>query len=312
MADPLIPTLWTPFFGLHSLDRGAGGQVFAINDRIVFKCPTNFSYPHPQQAEEAIESAQRITHEKAVYEVLERHPHTNIIRCLLSIPEGFFMERMAMTLRDRIDYRPELNPPNAPTQLRWIYQIASAVAWLEKLGLVHGDLRPANILLTVDEHVRLADFDVCVKIGEELQAASEPFCKLDARLDTPPAGAVSEQFALASVIYTIRFNHIPMAELDAPERVQRIARIEMPPSEEDELFGDLIQDCWQGRYPSMAAMYEEIRSRVCRELGPEDGVVGESHHETPDLVAQCEEFVVQGRARANPSPLRRPECNAVS
>jgi hypothetical protein len=34
------------------LSRGAGGQVFIISQRVVFKCPTIFDNPAPEQAEE--------------------------------------------------------------------------------------------------------------------------------------------------------------------------------------------------------------------------------------------------------------------
>ncbi|KAH0441706.1 hypothetical protein CcaCcLH18_01966 [Colletotrichum camelliae] len=284
--------LRTPFPSLNaaatSLARGAGGQIFIINAHVVFKCPTNFDNPAPQQAQEMEESVKRISHEKAIHEVLMMHPHRNIVRCILCVPEGFFMERMVTTLRERIEHQ---SPPATHIQLRWIEQISGAVAWLEKLGLVHGDLRPANILLTAGDNIRLADFDTCVRKGEELLAASEPFCKLCERYETLPAGPISEQFALASCIYTIRFNRIPMADLDAPTRVQKIIKNEMPPTE-DEVFGDLIQDCWQGKYASIADVYDVIRSRLGAESEYAPGAEPEILQGS-DLLAQCQDFLAQ-------------------
>ncbi|KAG5964889.1 hypothetical protein E4U58_003000 [Claviceps cyperi] len=77
---------------------------------------------------------------------------------------------------DGSDLQTRLDQDYAPsnrTKARWITQIASALLWIEGLGFVHCDLRPANILLTSNDNIRLADFDVSVKIGEELEAGSD-------------------------------------------------------------------------------------------------------------------------------------------
>ncbi|CCE33443.1 uncharacterized protein CPUR_07367 [Claviceps purpurea 20.1] len=247
------------------------------------------------------ESAAKIAHEKSMHELLMKHPHPNIVQCILCVPEGFFMERMEATLRTRIEQYSAGHVPSNRTKARWITQIASALSWIEGLGFVHGDLRPANILLTANENIRLADFDTSVKIGEELEAASDPFVKLNkgfktpqagpiteqfalgsciytirfgsdhsylnirlADFDTsvkigeeleaasdpfvklnkgfktPQAGPITEQFALGSCIYTIRFGHIPLDGVDPPDRVQKLMNNELPSTENDAEFGGAL------------------------------------------------------------------------
>jgi serine/threonine protein kinase len=55
-----------------------------------------------------------------------------------------------------------------------IYLIAkdllSALSCLERLGLVHGDLSPANVVVDVNGQVRLLDFESCSRVGEPLSA----------------------------------------------------------------------------------------------------------------------------------------------
>ena len=53
-----------------------------------------------------------------------------------------------------------------------------AAAGLEQIGLVHGDSRPANMLLDVDWNMELSDLDRGVKIGEEIAVLTEPFGRL--------------------------------------------------------------------------------------------------------------------------------------
>lgn len=286
----MTTTLRVPFPSLtveRLLARGSGGQVFRISKQVVFKCPTSFDHPAPGQADEMKESAAKIENEKSTHKLLMKHPHPNIVRCILCIPEGFFMERMDATLQARIDH----SAPSSRTQLRWITQIASALSWIEGLGRVHGDLRPPNILLTADDHIRLADFDTSVKIGEELLVASEPFVKLNENFELPHAGPISEQFALASCIYTIRSGHIPFSELDAPVRVRRLMNNEFPSTANDAEFGSLILGCWQGQYASITAVYNDIKPRY--EAASVYDVVKDSFDPMPSLLSECKDFMAR-------------------
>ncbi|KAG6070707.1 hypothetical protein E4U15_007852 [Claviceps sp. LM218 group G6] len=282
----------------NHLDRGLGGQVFAISKRVAFKCSTKFGNPAPSQEEEMEESAAKNAHEKSMHELLMKHPHPNIVRCILCVPEGFFMERMETTLRTRIGQYSEGHVPSDRTKARWITQITSALSWIEGLGFVHGDLRPANILLTANENVRLADFDTSVKIGEQLEAATEPFVQLGEDFENPQAGPISEQFALGSCIYTIRFGHIPLDGLDPPERVQKLIKNELPSTENDTEFGDVTASCWQGQYASISAAYDDIKAR-CDGLGYDtesfSDVSEDSYHDMASLLAECEDFVSRER-----------------
>jgi serine/threonine protein kinase len=53
----------------------------------------------------------------------------------------------------------------------WTAELSGAVARLESLGLVHGDLRPDNLLLDGRDHLKLVDFNRTEKIGTELHGS---------------------------------------------------------------------------------------------------------------------------------------------
>lgn len=162
-----LATLWTPFPSLtvdNFLSRGSAGQIFAINANIVFKCATQFTDPAPEQAQESEESGEKIEREKSVYKVLMQHQHRNIVRGILCVPEGIFLQRLECTLQARLDSHTEF-PISLDRQSRWIQQLASAMEWLERLGYAHGDLRPANILLDAGDMIKVGDFDSTVRIS---------------------------------------------------------------------------------------------------------------------------------------------------
>lgn len=47
---------------------------------------------------------------------------------------------------------------------RWTYRLTSAAAWLEALGLAHGDIRPPNLVLDAEDHLKLLNFDCTAKL----------------------------------------------------------------------------------------------------------------------------------------------------
>ena len=66
------------------------------------------------------------------------------------------MERAERSLQDVLD---DTTPPQSvPQGARLIGEICEALAHIHELGWVHGDLKPANVLLMADGSARLADF----------------------------------------------------------------------------------------------------------------------------------------------------------
>lgn len=88
-------------------------------------------------------------------------------------------------------------------------ELTSAAAWLESIGLVQGDIRPPNILLDADGHVKLCDFHRAVRIGAQLDAGTEPFAQLLGDEDGHDrgtygkAGPRTEPFAFNFVLYSM-------------------------------------------------------------------------------------------------------------
>jgi serine/threonine protein kinase len=169
-------TLITPFnsYCTH-VGFGAAGHVLAISENAVFKGPILLDNPAPSQREIMEDAIKSIENEKTMHRMLQRHAHPNIVHSISVLPEGIFLERLGMSLAERLT--PTALPVDPGLEVRWIQQLVSAVVWLEGLGIAHRDLRPSNILLDTSQNLKLIDFDCAVKFGEELIAGGAPFCK---------------------------------------------------------------------------------------------------------------------------------------
>lgn len=80
---------------------------------------------------------------------------------------------------------------DVPTRLRWIAELAQAIASAHRQLIVHGDIKPANVLISEDGEVRLLDFG----IGQLLQRADLPEDSVGTWAALTPATASPEQQA---------------------------------------------------------------------------------------------------------------------
>ncbi|KAG4436716.1 hypothetical protein IFR05_007799 [Cadophora sp. M221] len=151
--------------------------------------------------------------------------------------------------------------------------LAEGIAWLESLGLAHGDLRPENVLVDKQDRVKIGDFDCTNFIGSEFEACIPPYGRLlgsEAGSNEGTAGklgARTEQFALGSIFYYINYgvevyDDQDFGEDHGPVIVERLQRMIFPKLDSNSMLDFIIDDCWHGRFQSVAALSEAI-SQQC-------------------------------------------------
>lgn len=290
------------------ISQGGAGQVFAISKNVAFKCPITFESDNlsPESRQEMEQNIEKVENEKRIYDLLKVHPHPHLLYGVLCVPEGIFLPLLETTLAHRL----AMSTPSSDVQERWICQLVSAAAWLEKLGYVHGDLRPENILIDKVGDIRVADFDAAVTAGSELQLATLPFCKVDENFEPPAAGPESEQFSLGSCIYNIRFGFPPFADLGLDSPVWRRKLVDKDfPSTSGDAFGTIIQDCWHGTFPTICSLKTEVDHLLCaRSIA-----TNPTRHHLWYLLAECQEYVARQRLRLEDSLFRNIQlrCRVV-
>jgi serine/threonine protein kinase len=258
---------------LAELRRGATGIVYKVNSLIVVKCPT-------------IEGHKDFVKENQIFDILTRHPPCpELVASFLRFDNGNFLEYMpGFSLSERLQ-RHQIRDPKStwvlsvqslePLSLRkiWMKALAEGIAWLESLGLAHGDLKPENVLVDKQDRVKIGDFDCTNFIGSEFEACIPPYGRLLGSEAGPKEGtagklgARTEQFALGSIFYYINYgvevyDDQDFGEDHGPVIVERLQRMMFPKLDSNPVLDSIIDDCWHGRFQSVAALSEDI-SQQC-------------------------------------------------
>ncbi|HVA65351.1 MAG TPA: serine/threonine-protein kinase [Elusimicrobiota bacterium] len=89
---------------------------------------------------------------------LDKHPHivSLLDADLTGDPAYYAMDFLAAGSLER--FVDPANPAPVGEAARWMEEVAQALAYVHSKGLIHCDLKPANILLDEGGHIRVADF----------------------------------------------------------------------------------------------------------------------------------------------------------
>ena len=162
-APWLSPNTHAPMTFLSRLGLGGQGEVWLARDRLLSRLVT------VKRVDSLLDAKSKDTLKSLQARVDAVHPAIPTVFAV--IPDGRktwlvgeFVQGVPL-----IDLLDELSPES-------IYMISrdliSALTCLERLGLVHGDLSPNNIVVDVHGQVRLLDFEACSRVGEPQSAAA--------------------------------------------------------------------------------------------------------------------------------------------
>jgi serine/threonine kinase 38 len=143
---------------LQVIGRGAFGEV-----RLVQKIDTGHVYAMKILKKSAMVEKEQVAHVRAERDILVEADHTWVVKMYYSFQDAInlylIMEFLPggdmMTLLMKKDTLSE-----DVTQF-YIAETALAIDYIHKLGFIHRDIKPDNLLLDVNGHIKLSDFGLC-------------------------------------------------------------------------------------------------------------------------------------------------------
>jgi len=164
----------------------------------------------------------------------------------------------------------------AGTALRWLAEAGSALDHAHRHGIVHRDVKPANLLLDARGRLAVADFGIArmaadagmTQTGTVLGTAS--YLSPEQALGRQ-ATAASDRYALAVVAFELLTGRRPFAEETVAAQAR--AHVEMPPPAASDLDPSLPaavdRALWRGldkdpdrRWPTAARMVEALEDAL--------------------------------------------------
>jgi serine/threonine protein kinase len=203
--------------GRYQLDsliaRGGMAEVWSATDRVLGR-PVAVKLLHPHLADDA--ALRERFHHEAIAAARLSHPSivATFDTCNDAGTEGIVMELVrGRTLRQYLDERGHLEPVEA---VHIGGEVASALSCAHRAGIVHRDVKPANILLSDDGRVLVTDFGIAkvlddadvtrtsTVLGTAKYLAPEQVegASVDARTDVWALGAVLYECVAGVAPYT--------------------------------------------------------------------------------------------------------------
>lgn len=168
---------------------------------------------------------------RAVAQLL--HPHVVTIHNLGS-DRGFHYIEMeyvpgGVSLRETVIRDGPFEPIRATTLVR---QVVLALGAAHQSGLVHRDVKPANVLLNGRDHAKLADFGLVRRIGDADHAgvpvAGTPTYMAPELFDGRPASRHSDYYAVGVMYYYLLSARLPYASDQIGRLVKQHKRSPVP------------------------------------------------------------------------------------
>lgn len=194
---------------LDELGRGAMGVVYRARDPsigrlIAIKTIRMTELSDPVESERLKERLRREAHSAGILS----HPNIVVVYDVGQEGELAYIAMELVPGRSLESLLSDATPPGRQTLLNVLRQTAAALDYAHKKGIVHRDVKPANILISEDGVVKITDFGVAkISSSQQLTVAGTvlgtPNYMSPEQVQGKPVDGRADQFALAVIAYEV-------------------------------------------------------------------------------------------------------------
>jgi hypothetical protein len=223
-----------------------------------------------RQSRQLLDRAQLVAsiHSQRVVQVYDVIASRDYLALIMEYVPGCDLEELLRAVR-----------PDIASVLSIAAEVASALAAARQRKVVHGDLKPANLLLTLGGHVKLTDFGIARPIGTHAGGVGSLACLSPEQYRQEPLDVRSDLFALGCLLYRmisgaqpfVRNGHFDSELLlheDPVPLAERWDRAEALPPRLLELIMILLQKRPEDRPPNTHQVRQSLRD-VMHDLPPQ-------------------------------------------
>lgn len=199
------------------------------------------------------ETIKDIDFENSVYEKLG--PNSRIAKYL-----GFEEGRIKLELYREGDVSSKISDEEfAIPLIEWAHQILEGLLFVHGKGVTHGDLRCANILVTDELDVVLADFGSAAINGTKGTDTYYDIRHRSPRYDeaTHTIAPQDDLFAFGTILYHLSTRKLPLEGSSERDVWLSYSNGDFPNVSELEL-GTIIEKCWRGSYKSAVEIQHDL------------------------------------------------------
>jgi serine/threonine protein kinase len=202
--------------------------------------------------------------------------HTNVVRFIgaCTKPPQFCIITEYMSGGSLYDFvHKQHNVPNLATLLKFAVDVCRGMCYLHERGIIHRDLKTANLLMDKDHVVKVADFGVArfQDQGGIMTAETGTYRWMAPEvINHQPYDNKADVFSFAIVLWELVTSKIPydtMTPLQAAVGVRQGLRPGLPKKAHPKLL-DLMQRCWEAdpskrpAFPDILVEVEDLLSHV--------------------------------------------------